>query len=197
MHHELTSRQSVDKKVEDWSCNLFLLANSWNCLPFAFRIRSLCQGTPPTRYDGLFVVRNMKSQNKILKEKFLLDFSQDTVVCFIIMFLYWDIKILKSRTIQELCSHTQTHVHLYLLLSPIIQIPQSKHVWNSVGFYWIWMLRNDWYFVVRDNFYSQTPQYFQLIICSSTVFKCSNSICNYHISKYFWLCSKLANYWGD
>lgn len=59
----------------------------------------------------------MKSQNKILKEKFLLDFSQDTVVCFIIMFLYWDIKILKSRTVQELCSHTHTHTHAFIFAS--------------------------------------------------------------------------------
>lgn len=28
LHHELTSRQGLNKKAEDWSCNSILLANS-------------------------------------------------------------------------------------------------------------------------------------------------------------------------
>lgn len=178
----------------------FLLAKSWNCFLFHSELDLWVKVHHPLGMMVYLRIEIWKDRIRSWRKIFCLILVK-ILDCgsFLSFTEIW--KVLKFGKIQEMYSHTDIYVFIFAYFSYYLN--SAKQIY--LNFSWILLNLNmnlsvkKWltYFVVRHYFNSQTLQFIQLIICSSTVFKVRNSICNYHIGKLFFLCSKLASYWGD
>lgn len=164
----------------------FLLANSWKCLRFPSRIRHLIKVHHPLGMMVYLRLEIWKARTSSWRKRSHLILVRILESVSFLSFTKIG-KVLKSITIQEMYPHTHIYVFIFAYFSYYSNSPKQACLNFSVILLNLNMNLNVkkrlTYFVVRHYFNSQTLQFFQLIICSSTVFKFRNSTCNYHIGK--------------